>query len=311
MAKPRNKYRDYGVYLGLRLFAALVEIFGCEVNYRTARWIGGLLYRFDRRHRRRAVGHLRLSFPHWSRARCRQVAASSIRHMVYFGLELLLTPRRITPTAWRRHIRLVNMTENLRLMIERDTALIYVAGHFSQFEIPGYTMAALGFPVTAIARKLDNPYIDAYVRRIRQAGGLTILDKKGAVRFVDGILARRGSVSFIADQDAGRRGLFVDFFGRPASTYKSIALMAMRHDAPIVVAYARRLDEGFHFEIGIQRIIYPNQWGEKDDPVRWITQEYTTALEEVIRKAPHQYLWVHRRWKRQPGDGPRGKDGIA
>ena len=172
-------------------------------------------------------------------------------------------------------------------------------------------MAALGFPVTAVARSLDNRYIDAYVRRIRQAGGLTILDKKGAVRFVDGILAKKGSVSFIADQDAGRRGLFVDFFGRPASTYKSIALMAMRHDTPIVVAYARRLGEEFHFEIGIQRIIYPKEWAERDDPVMWITQEYTTALEEVVREAPQQYLWVHRRWKRRPGGGPRGKDGVA
>jgi demethylmenaquinone methyltransferase/2-methoxy-6-polyprenyl-1,4-benzoquinol methylase len=104
-------------------------------------------------------------------------------------------------------------------------------------------------------------------------------------------------VGFIADQDAGRKGAFVDFFGRKASTYKIIALMAMQYEVPVVIGYGKRLDEDDHFEIGIERIILPHEWAGKDDPVLWITQEYTAALEQVIRRAPEQYLWVHRRWK--------------
>jgi KDO2-lipid IV(A) lauroyltransferase len=118
-------------------------------------------------------------------------------------------------------------------------------------------------------------------------------------------------VAFVADQDAGRKGVFVDFFGRPASTYKSIALMAMQFSAPIVVGYGKRLGEDFRFELGVARVIEPHEWAGRDDPVRWITQEYTRALEETVRAAPEQYLWVHRRWKHRPKGEPQPEDGVA
>ena len=124
------------------------------------------------------------------------------------------------------------------------------------------------------------------------------------------ILANHGSLSVVADQDAGRRGLFVDFFGRPASTYKSIAFLAMRHQTPIVVGYGKRLSYDFKFEIGVERVIYPHEWADRDDAPQWITQEFTRALENVIRKAPEQYLWVHRRWKHRP-DGTVAPNGVA
>jgi len=311
MAKPRNRFLDYLTYLALRVFAMLVHMFPWQTNYVTARIIGNLLYVFDRRHRHRAMEHLRRSFPHWPQAKYEQVARASMRSMVYLGLEVLFTTRLITPTRWRRHVRLVNQRENIRMLVERKTPLIYVAGHFGNWEIVGYTLATLGFPCYAVARPLDNPYINEYIMGVRERAGLRILHKKGAARTMDEVLAAGEVLSFLADQDAGRKGMFVDFFGRPASTYKSIGLMAMRYKAPVIVGYGRRLGEGFNFEIGIQRIIHPHEWADKDDPLRWITQTYTTALEEAIRRAPEQYLWVHRRWKHRPKGEQPGPDGIA
>jgi len=311
VAKPRNKAVDLLAYVGVRLFAMFVHMFGWEANYRTARVIGNLLYRFDRRHRRRALTHLRLSFPGWSEQKYHRIAKASMRNLVYLGLEVLFTTRLITPGRWRRHIKLTNQAENIRLLLERKTALIYVTGHFGNWEVVGYAMAALGFPNVAIARPMDNPYLDRYVLGVREKRGMTILGKRGATESLDDLLVNKAAVSFIADQDAGRKGVFVDFFGRPASTYKSIALMAMAHGSPVIVGYGRRLDEEYHFEIGIQRIIHPHEWADKDEPMRWITQEYTTALEQVIRTAPEQYLWVHRRWKHRPKGEPPAPDGVA
>ena len=172
-------------------------------------------------------------------------------------------------------------------------------------------MAALGFPNSAVARPLDNPYLNEYLLGVRQKNGMTILDKAGATTEIEPLLARKGAVGFIADQDAGRRGCFVDFFGRKASTYKSIALLAMSHNVPIVVGYGRRLDEQYHFALGVRRVIHPEDWADKDDPMFWITQEYTKALEEIIRTAPEQYLWGHRRWKHRPKGEEPSPDGIA
>jgi len=311
MAKPRNKLMDVLQYLALRLFAMFVHMFPLEMNYRTARWIGDLLYRFDRRHRHRAMEHLRRSFPDWDERKIRRVARASMRNMIYLGLEVLFTTRLITPGYWRRHVRLNLRPQNVRLMLERPMPLIYVTGHFGNWEVVGYTLAAVGFPLYAVARPLDNPYVDEYILGVRQKRGMTILAKKGATAQIPDILRRKGVVCFIADQDAGRKGMFVDFFGRKASTYKSIGLLAMEHNAAIVAGYGKRLDEKYHFEIAVERTIYPHEWKDKDDPLEWVTQEYTAALEQAIRRAPEQYLWVHRRWKHRPKGEQPGPDGVA
>jgi KDO2-lipid IV(A) lauroyltransferase len=311
MAKKQNIIVEYLAYVGLRLFAMFVHMFDWQTNYRTARFLGDMIWKYDRRHRNRGLEHLRRSFPGWTPQRYDTVGRLSMRNLMYLGLEILFTVKLITPPRWRRHITLTNMAENIRLLVKRETGLIFITGHFGNWEVVGYTMAALGFPNYAIARRLDNRFVNDYILGIRQNRGMIVLDKKGATESMDEILAQKGAVSFIADQDAGRKGLFVDFFGRPASTYKAPALMAMQYGAPVIVGYGRRLDEEYHFEIGIQRIIYPSEWADKDNPIRWITQEYTKALEDVIRTAPEQYLWVHRRWKHRPKGEEPAPDGIA
>lgn len=302
MGKPRNKYADYAQYLALRLFTMFVHMFGWEANYRTARVMGDLMFKFDRRHRDRALEHLRFSFPDWTEEKRRQVARASMRNLVYLFLEVLFTTRLITPGRWRRHITLTNMSETIRLLLQHKTGLIMLTGHFGNWEVVGYMMATLGFPTVSVARRLDNPYVNEYILGIRERTGMTIVDKSGATSSVEETLRNHGVVGFIADQDAGRKGEFVDFFNKKASTYKIIALMAMEYQVPVVIGYGRRLDEEYHFEIGIQRLIFPHEWADKENPVHWITQEYTTALEQAVRRAPEQYLWVHRRWKHRPKD---------
>ena len=105
------------------------------------------------------------------------------------------------------------------------------------------------------------------------------------------VLKNKGAVGFIADQNAGSKGIFVDFFGRKASTYKSIGLLAMEYEVPVVIGYARRLGDRFRFEVGVQDVIYPQDWKAQDDPLRYITQRYTKGIEDFVRGDPGQYLW--------------------
>ncbi|NLF33252.1 MAG: lysophospholipid acyltransferase family protein, partial [Planctomycetes bacterium] len=114
------------------------------------------------------------------------------------------------------------------------------------------------------------------------------------------VLAAGGTLCFIADQDAGRKGIFADFFGRPASWYKSIGLLAMQYRVPIIAGAAARQGRGFHYRIAVERIIQPEEWDAQADPLQWITDTYAAALERIIRANPEQYLWVHRRWKSRP-----------
>ena len=309
--KSRNNVTDYLTYLGVRVFEMAIKMFGVKANYATAALIGDAMYFFDKRHRERAIRHLELSFPEWDKKKVRHIARLSMRNMLYLAIEVLFTPLLVTPSQWRKYVTLVNQKENIRHLLREKRGAVYLTGHFGNWEVIGYTMATVGFPVYAVARPLDNPYLNEHILGVRERTGMTILDKRGAAEQSDDILEGCGAVSFIADQDAGRKGCFVDFFGRKASTYKSIALLAMRYEIPIIVGYGKRTEENFKFEIGVQRIIDPTEWEDKDDPLKWVTQEYTTALEEVIRTAPEQYLWVHRRWKHRPKGEETPKDGIA
>lgn len=178
MAKPRNKWVDYLQYLAVRVFAMFVHMFPVERNYRTARWLGEILWRVDRRHRRIAREHLRLSFPDWPQDRIDRVARRSMHNMAYLAVEVMFTPKLITPTTWKRHVRLVNMAENLRLLIRRQSGLIVLSGHFGNWEIPGYLMATLGFPVVSVARPLDNPLLNEFLLGVRERTGQMVLGKK-------------------------------------------------------------------------------------------------------------------------------------
>jgi len=309
MAKERNDFLDRLQYVGLRLVSMLLHSWPVDANLRTAKLLGNLMYTADRRHRERALGNLRRSFPDMPEARRRELARRSMQQMFMLFVEMLFTTRLIRIDTWRQYVELDHFKQTLALLLDKRRGLIMLTGHYGNWEILGYVLATLGFETTSIARPLDNPYVNDYVLGVRERQGQRILAKKGATTEVTALLERGGTVCFIADQNAGSKGIFVDFFGRKASTYKSIGLLAMRYEVPVVIGYARRLDDRFRFRVATQDIIWPEDWQSQDDPLRYITQRYTKAIEDIVRADPGQYLWVHRRWKSRPkGETPEAFD---
>ena len=104
-------------------------------------------------------------------------------------------------------------------------------------------------------------------------------------------------MAFLADQYAGEKGCWVDFFNRPASAYKAIALLAMEHDALVVVCTSPRMDRPMQFENAREAIANPENAGNEVSTIHHLTQWYTSQLEIAIRRHPDQYWWLHRRWK--------------
>ncbi len=120
------------------------------------------------------------------------------------------------------------------------------------------------------------------------------------------LLGKGESVAFVADQNAGQRGLQVPFFGRLASSYKSIGLMAIQHRARIIVGCAQRQTAApeqrvsMKYRIEIEDRIDPEDWEGQPDPLFYITARYRRAIEQSVRRVPEQYLWMHRIWKSRP-----------
>lgn len=286
--------------IAVRAVFAVMQIFPLDWNLQTARILARGWAIIMPRHRQRALANLSAAYGNQLSAReISRLADRCLESVTMFAVEVICLPRLISPLTWSRYIELVNFNDALKLFLG-GRGVILVTGHYGAFELIGHLLAALDFRTVAVMRPLDNPYLNRFIVESRRTHGLELLDKRGAASQAEELLREGALVGFIGDQDAGRKGIFVDFFGRPASTYKSIGLLAMATECPIVVGYARRRGDRARYDIGVQRVIYPREWKGEADPLTWITQTYTSAIEEFVRDDPAQYLWVHRRWKSKP-----------
>ncbi len=305
MAKKRKKKKkkniviDFILYLLVRVLVFVVQLFPAKTNLRFASWLGKGLWKHYKRGRKRAIDNLRASFPEKDERWINKTGQRSFEQVVMMAMDIIMTPKLVKKKNWRKYSTYTN-AERAKWMMAEEKGMLMVTGHYGNFEIMGYLMGLFGFNIYSVSRPLDNKFINSYLYRVRKRVGQKIIDKKGAAKVMDDISSTGATLCFIADQDAGRKGLFVDFFGRKASTYKSIGLVAIMNNLPIGVGYSRRVKNKFFFEIGINRIITPDEWADKDDPLKWVTAEYTKAIEDFVRQDPTQYWWLHRRWKHRP-----------
>lgn len=227
-------------------------------------------------------------------------------HLFRMVVEIAQLPRKLYRSNVRDRVHFRNRSAVVQALCS-GRSVILLSGHVGNWEMAVSVFGLFGFPMGVVARELDNPYLNEWFRAFRQSTGHIMLAKKGGYDGMLEMLEQRGHLALLGDQDAGSRGIFVDFFGQPASTFRSIALLAAQYRALICVGYAHRLPDDFasqtgvNYEIGCEAVIDPLALGEVDDEIREITQQYTAALERVVRRAPEQYFWVHRRWKSQPG----------
>jgi KDO2-lipid IV(A) lauroyltransferase len=299
--KPRNPLLDYLVYLAVRGLVCAVQAMPPAWAFKLAAALARVAYRVDRRHREVAADNLRHAFPELAAdpARLDRLVRATYAHFLRVVVEIVLLPRKLHVGCWRRY---ASMPAGRRLMgpLLSDRPLLLVTAHFGNWEIAGYMLGAIGFRTYAIARVLDNPHLERFLRRFRQATGQTIVAKTNDFERLTAALRAGGKVATLADQDAGPRGVFVDFFGRPASAHKAVALMALEFDAVMAVIGVPRVGEPMHYAVTCEDVIDPREYAERPDAVRAITQRYHAALERLIRRHPEQYFWLHRRWKTRP-----------
>ncbi|MCH8822819.1 MAG: lysophospholipid acyltransferase family protein [Planctomycetes bacterium] len=307
MAKNQSAIVNWSQYLSLRALSGFMHCFDVQQNLSTAASVGSLYYRLSKRHRERAENNIALSFPDWSHQQVQDIAHRSIQSMFQLILvDALVTPRCITQSSWPSYIRIGDMPRTVERLIRKQPA-IFITGHCGNWELLGYCLAVFGYPLNALARPLDNPLLNRWVMGIRQERGMRIITKWGAAPILQKMLEDGEWIGFIADQNAGDQGLFVPFFGRMASSYKSIGLLAMRYNIPIVAGVAHRINGRFEYELSCTDYITPEDWQNQPDPLFYITTRYNRAMEQMILKAPEQYLWVHRRWKSRPRYERQGK----
>jgi KDO2-lipid IV(A) lauroyltransferase len=178
--------------------------------------------------------------------------------------------------------------------------VILVTGHYGNWEIAAAAVAARGVPIAAIVRRQGNRMVDERLQSLRRNLGVETIYQGQAPSRVPRVLRANGVVGIVGDQDARKSGIFVPFFGRPASTHRGPALFALRLDAPVFSCLTHRLPgKDAHYEVRGERVNY-ERTGDLDADVRALTAELALRLERAVRAHPEQYFWFHKRWKSKP-----------
>lgn len=190
----------------------------------------------------------------------------------------------------------------LRALLARGRGLIVLTGHLGNWELAGGYLAASGMPLAAVVKPPANPYVARYLEAARRRLGIETIPMPEARSGVLAALRAGKIVALVADQGAIRSGTWAPFFGRPTQTAEGPGLFAARAGAPVLFgALLAREDGGYR---GVLDTIEEEPLGETREVIQRVAERYWARLEAEVRRAPEQYLWTHRLWKRQPPGVP-------
>lgn len=278
-----------------------------------SRWIcrrlGDLLYDGVRLRRRVAIANLRASFPEEPEGEIHSIARRCYRGYAETVGEFARLPV-WTPRELLARSEVVG-GEQIDAAKAGGRGAILLTGHFGNWEWLGPLITAMGHRISVVVGEQHNRLVDAYINRTRARLGVGVLSAERDIRGIVQTLDRQGIVAMVADQDAGRDGIFVEFLGRAASTAVGPVRLARRFKVPIVMGFAIRLPGGrLRFELDPPFHVPAD--GNAEDVEREYTARWSHRLEEAVRARPDHWFWMHRRWKTRPDTArDRSKGGVG
>lgn len=189
--------------------------------------------------------------------------------------------------------------EHLKGALAKNKGVMIMTAHFGNWEMIAAYLGLSGYHIDIVARDLDNPAVDEFVKWVRTRSGNIVVSKNRAMRRLLRTLSGNGLIGILLDQNvASNEGVFVDFFGTPACTNKGPALIVAASGAAIVPTFIVR--ENSRHRVIFLPEVKPGATGDKTLDALETTARCTKVIEYMIRKHPDHWFWVHRRWKTRP-----------
>jgi KDO2-lipid IV(A) lauroyltransferase len=252
------------------------------------------------RHTRIALDNLTLALgDEIGPARRRQIIRRCWQHFGQTIVDMFYIPRMDLDAI--HHMIQIEGEQHLRDAVAAGEGVMVYSAHFGHWELAAVVAGFEGVPMAIIARPLSNPGLEPVLRSLREVSGNRIIYKRNAIRAIIQALKDKMAVAIMIDQDARDRGIFVPFFGRPASTTPTPASIALRTGAPIIPVSCVPTGKG-KYRIQVLPPIDTRSSGDTEADILRITTECTTILEGWVRERPELWLWMHRRWKTQPAN---------
>ena len=282
----------------MRFLVALPRIFPLKLSVKLGGLLGIAGFDIFRIRRRITLENLHRAFgDRFSESEKVRIGRRSYVHFAKSIVEFASLGR-LKKEDYLRIVR-VEGIENIRDPLAKGQGVIAVTGHFGSWELLGAGVAARDFSADFLVGEQTNELVNNLMNDLRRAAGIGIIERGIAARGVFDSLKKGRIVALLADQDARKGGVFVDFFGTPASTFQGPAQFAYRTGCPIVCCYIVRRGDETHDAYFLPPIV-PKKDAERDAEIMRLTREHTKILEDYVTRFPDHYFWAHRRWKTKP-----------
>ncbi len=265
-----------------------------------------LFYHVSTKHRMITLYNLRCAFPEKDVEEIVKIAKGVYRTIGTIAGEFFDIPY-LTKENIGKLVEVEGL-ENAAQAYEKKKGVLFIGAHFGNWELSAAAFSLYVRPATVIYRPLDNPVLDELVRYVRSSPGNIPLAMAHAMRPMIRTLKNNEAIGLLIDQNmAWQEGVFVDFFGRPACTTDGPALLAMHSGAAVIPAYLARLPDG-RYRLVIEKEIELVHTGDRNADAIANTQLFTKRIEEIVRRYPDQWLWIHQRWKTKKWQAARVKE---
>jgi len=298
MAKEKNIFLENLEYYLVLPLILIVRLLSLKAAFKIVTFGACIAFLIDRKHRSRAIQHILHSGIVNNRKDAKKLALASFIHFAKVGVEIIKIDQYITPENISEYIKLTYVTPEAEEALKKAKAIIYAGAHYGNWEISGLGSSVLVRPIVSVMRPFDNKKIGSYIMSKRRMFNQEVCDKNSAIKPLLKAIAESKAVGILSDQHAGSAvGVETEFFGHPARTHFSPAMLHLKTGASLFVGVARRLDDNFKYEISFTGPLkLKNSTGDREKDTRQLAQLYTTGIENEIRKDPAQWIWCHRRW---------------
>jgi KDO2-lipid IV(A) lauroyltransferase len=289
-------------FLRFAAVRCLVAFVGClPISWAAAlgRALGRAAYSLAGGERSKALDSLARAFPERTDAERKVLARACFRHLGGCAGELACIWRIDADIeAWVRWP--AQDRQVLDQALARKKGVVFVSGHVGSWELLARRVAQAGYPAQTIAKETTDPRLTRLVERFRSSGKLKTLwrGQDGAAKAMLRALRAGEILGMLIDQDTRVQSIFVPFFGAPAATPRAAADLALRTGASVVMGFCQRQADG-RYGVSMEELPLPST-ADREADVHALTAAMTSSIEAAIRRAPEQWVWMHRRWKTRP-----------
>ena len=250
--------------------------------------IASILFHYIPKRKSIAVNNIKIAFPEKSYKWINNTLKNCYKFLSFNFIQFLAFPESTNSIKIQ-----INGQEELDKAFEKDKGVILISAHFGAWEILGYWLGINNYPLRGVAQRQTNKGANKFFEEKRQLSGIKHVYRKVGMEVLYNVLNENKMLGLVSDQDAKSKGIFVDFFNKPASTHKGAAIFHLNTKAPMIFGVC--VQTGFQkYKIELIPV------STIDNTIEKITQEYTLTLEKIIKQYPEQNFWFHNRWKTSP-----------